>query len=193
MKFTPERRTIIVDAIKAGSPKKYAAMLAGIAEKTLYEWIEKGRQQEPPEGLDSLTVKQLKERARANVVKGYTRMKKPQLIKGIIEAETAYRSFLYAVELAEAEGLMQHIKNVRDAGLEDWRASAWYLERRDPENWAKQDRLQVENQHSGNIKTEHAETTRLEIEQKLKGDPALQSLYMQIWERQHLGSGSGEE
>lgn len=190
MKFTPERRQIIIDAIKEGNTKKTAAALAGIDRKTLYDWLDRGRNEEPPE-LDGMTMKALKARARENKVKGYSRMSRDLLVKAIIENETAYRSFLYAVEQAEAQGMAQHVKNIRQAGLEDWKASAWFLERRDPENYARRDALKVENQHSGKIETEshHKETRRIELLRKFENDPKLAEHYMAIWERENIGNG----
>jgi hypothetical protein len=38
-------------------------------------------------------------------------------------------------------------KRVYEASFEEWRAAAWMLERRDPDNWGKQ--TQVKAQHTG--------------------------------------------
>lgn len=40
-KRTPERERIILDAILAGNSRKVAAALAGIGERTLYDWEER--------------------------------------------------------------------------------------------------------------------------------------------------------
>ena len=51
-KFTPERRAAIVDAIAHRIPYEYAAEANGIAEKTLYLWLEEGRRHQS-EGIES--------------------------------------------------------------------------------------------------------------------------------------------
>ncbi|HHT9109552.1 MAG TPA: hypothetical protein ACFYDZ_00165 [Candidatus Brocadiaceae bacterium] len=51
-KFTPERRSAIVDAISHRIPYEYAALANGIAEKTLYLWLELGREHQEA-GIDS--------------------------------------------------------------------------------------------------------------------------------------------
>lgn len=45
--------------------------------------------------------------------------------------------FRAEVEEARAKGRMVHVTNIRRAGTTDWRASAWFLERQDPDNWAR--------------------------------------------------------
>jgi hypothetical protein len=44
---------------------------------------------------------------------------------------------------------MVHI--VRTAAIDNWQAAAWYLERTDPENWAKKERP-IQLEHSGEVK-----------------------------------------
>ncbi len=39
-KFTPERRSAIIDAISHRIPYEYAALANGITEKTLYNWLD---------------------------------------------------------------------------------------------------------------------------------------------------------
>jgi len=51
-KFTPERRSAIVDAISHRIPYEYAAEANGICEDTLYEWLRIARAQRA-EGIDS--------------------------------------------------------------------------------------------------------------------------------------------
>lgn len=153
MKFTKERRKIIIDAIRDGDTKKNATKLARIDRQTLYDWMDRGKQQPPIEGLEELGVKELKAKAKECGIKGSHKMKKPQLIVEIKEQLAPYRTFWEDLQQAEAEGISQHVRNVRRAGLEDWRASAWYLERRDPDNYARRDNLKLENQHSGSVDT----------------------------------------
>jgi transposase len=188
-KLTQVRARAILDAIRNGNTKENAAKMAGISEATIYNWLQRGREEEPPD-LEGLPNKELHKLARHHQIKGYTKMNKQQLQDAITEASTRYAVFAADMERAEAEGIAYHVKNVTQAGQEDWKASAWYLERRDPANWAKRDRLQVDNNHSGSIKTENAQEYRIEVEHKLAQDPELQDLYIQIWERQQLANGN---
>ena len=41
-KLTPERQEKILDCVRIGMSNKAAAQMAGISEKTLYNWIECG-------------------------------------------------------------------------------------------------------------------------------------------------------
>jgi transposase-like protein len=52
LKFTPERRDAIIDAIAHRIPYEYAAEANGICEETLYEWLRLGRHDKSL-GIDS--------------------------------------------------------------------------------------------------------------------------------------------
>lgn len=187
-KFTEPRKQRILDALRRGETRKTAALLARVTPQTFYNWLNRAELEEIPEGLQQLTAKELRKMAKEKGVTGYSKMNREQLIDAIEEASLVYTRFAQEVEFAEAEGFNYHLENVRRAGEEDWRASAWYLERRDPDNYAKRDRLSVDNQHSGSIKTQHEEHYKIEFEQRLEADPKLQELYLQIWEREQLAS-----
>lgn len=50
-------------------------------------------------------------------------------------------AFSDAIEKAEAQAQAYHLANIMKAAQDGtWQASAWYLERRVPEQWGKQDR-----------------------------------------------------
>lgn len=44
-----------------------------------------------------------------------------------------------AVDRTKAEAKEFHLKNINDASRKTWYASAWYLERKHPERWAKRE------------------------------------------------------
>jgi hypothetical protein len=52
-------------------------------------------------------------------------------------ADEPYRRLLARVEQARAEGEAVHVARIAKAAEQDWRASAWYLERAFPERWAR--------------------------------------------------------
>jgi len=47
------------------------------------------------------------------------------------------------VERAKAEAELMAVKAILEAAKKDWRAAAWFLERRFPEYWSKRERLDV--------------------------------------------------
>jgi alpha-galactosidase/6-phospho-beta-glucosidase family protein len=61
------------------------------------------------------------------------------LKRGAREQSGLYRELFEAVERAEAKAEEFHLKNINDASKKNWYASAWYLERKHPERWAKRE------------------------------------------------------
>lgn len=63
------------------------------------------------------------------------------------DAESPEGDLVRRVEEAEAEFIARHVANVEKAAIEDkqWTASAWLLERKDPEAWARKSRVSVEH------------------------------------------------
>ena len=59
----------------------------------------------------------------------------------VIRAKPGYREFREALTRAEAEAEMVHVAILQKAATEDWRASAWYLERRASHRWRRRDSL----------------------------------------------------
>lgn len=61
------------------------------------------------------------------------------LKRGERERSGLYRDLYLAVEQAEAKAEEFHLRNIKTASAKNWFASAWYLERKHPERWAKRD------------------------------------------------------
>jgi hypothetical protein len=59
--------------------------------------------------------------------------------------------FYERVARAEAHAEMKILQSLRAHSKADWRVSAWQLERRWPEHWAKKDRVIAETHVSGNL------------------------------------------
>ena len=57
--------------------------------------------------------------------------------------DPAYARFQQDFLDAEHEGEVTRVSEVQTAGATDWRAAAWYLERRYPERWGRRDKLTV--------------------------------------------------
>ena len=61
------------------------------------------------------------------------------LKRGEREKTGLYRELYTAVEKAEADAEVYHLKNIETAAKKNWFASAWFLERKHPERWAKRE------------------------------------------------------
>ncbi|ACF44343.1 hypothetical protein [Pelodictyon phaeoclathratiforme] len=59
------------------------------------------------------------------------------LKRGERERSGIYHELYLAVEQAEAKAEVFHLKNIETASAKSWFASAWFLERKHPERWAK--------------------------------------------------------
>lgn len=113
---TPRVRwEVIVERVRAGSYPEIAAASTGVHPSTFYRWKTWGE-----------------DRVEGGKIR---------------RARAGYREFREALSRAEAEGEMVHIANVAkaasgsDGSPGDWRASAWYLERRSPTRWRRRDSL----------------------------------------------------
>lgn len=61
-----------------------------------------------------------------------------------------YAEFAMSVKEAEAEAEALHVKRIESASKNgQWQASAWFLERRHPQQWGRTERQ--EQQHSGQV------------------------------------------
>jgi hypothetical protein len=70
-----------------------------------------------------------------------------------------YAGFAEAIKSAEAEAERAHVGNIVRAAAEGtWQASAWWLERRRPEDWRRRDH--VEHDVSGTIEHVQLETAQ---------------------------------
>lgn len=66
------------------------------------------------------------------------------LAKGEANKAGLYVEFVEAIKKAEAEAEQAHVGVIKDAANSGtWQASAWYLERKHPERWAKRDNLDI--------------------------------------------------
>jgi hypothetical protein len=104
-KLDPERAKRFFTVIRTGATIEAASALAGVAVRSIYNWLEKGR----------------------------------------AGRKGDYVQFLRAFELARAEGEITMISAIRTAGRQDWRATAWILERSYQPKWSLRQQLE----HSG--------------------------------------------
>lgn len=68
------------------------------------------------------------------------------------KTDTPYLEFLEVVTRAEAEAEIHAVGTIRNAMATDWRAAAFFLERRKKDEWGRQDRFEMK--HEGQIRTD---------------------------------------
>lgn len=102
------------------------------------------------------------------------------ILQGEEDKKGVYFEFANALKLAEAKAEAKRVDNILKAGAlgGDWKANAWYLERKYPERWGRKDHIQAE------VKSQHTERTELQIEHQLDSDPETVELVRQLWRRQ---------
>ena len=64
-----------------------------------------------------------------------------------LEGDTRYIDFAAAVDEAQAQAVTDALTDIREAGRDDWRASAWFLERRS-RNWLKTEKVELGGEDS---------------------------------------------
>lgn len=113
-KVDPQRFNQIANTIALGVPEKFAAMSAGISERTLRYWITRGKQcaerRDKGEELD--------------------------------QESTDFAAFFDKVKRARGTFVAVNVAGIAKAAEENWQARAWLLERRYPEEFARRERLE---------------------------------------------------
>jgi transposase len=120
------------------------------------------------------------------------------LSKGEKAKSGKMRDFYELMKKGEALAEAKRIEIIRKAGegkgvfeeKPDWKAAAWYLERRYPEKWGRR-HLSADLNHSGEVTEVKEERHRIEVEHTLQQDPESRDLLKQLWRReQQLQNGS---
>jgi hypothetical protein len=71
------------------------------------------------------------------------------------QTEVVYLQFLQSVERARGEAITKKVAVIAKAGNEgDWRAAAWWLERQNPEEFGKTDRIEMTGNNGDPIKVQ---------------------------------------
>lgn len=142
-KLDPARVEKILAFLERGNTRRTAAIASGVGDSTFKLWTSLARN------------------ARERVATGA----KPS------KTELRYLDFLDRVEEAEEKSVARNIENVRKAAeAGTWQASAWWLERRRPDDFARR----VHVRHGGD---DGAGPVRLSVEerQRLVGELASKS------------------
>lgn len=84
--------------------------------------------------------------------------------------------FMHMVQRAEAQSIYEHVNRIENASvMGDWKASAWYLERRHPTKYGRRDHVDLTglNQDTDEIKSK----TEQQLLDEIRGvDAALEDL-----------------
>jgi transposase len=97
IKLTEATKAAICRDLAAGLPRTCAAKRAGIARRTLNNWLRRGQSGVP--------------------------------------RDAEYVDFARAVAKAEQDAVARCVALIQTAAKDDWRAAAWYLEHKFPEDW----------------------------------------------------------
>lgn len=118
MRKDPDVMKRLEDALVAGNTYRVACIMAGIAERTFFNWM--ARAQNSERAID--------------------------------------RQFLQLVKNAEVQAIHRNVMVIQKAAAKNWTASAWWLERRCPEEWGRKDFVRNEHVGSGGGPVQTANT-----------------------------------
>lgn len=144
-KLTPAVEQRIVEAIRAGNYRAIAARAAGIDERTLFRWTERGsRFDEIMAERRQLSTDALK-RAVKNLGLRPRNNSRRALLAALERHERRFAEFAENVERAAAEAELKYVKHLEDlAGKGDVKAVTFMLERSRPKRWGRRDHLQLQ-------------------------------------------------
>lgn len=103
--------------------------------------------------------------------------------KGANAKSGLHLEFYEKVKQAEAHAEAERVRRINKAGREgDWKADAWYLERRYPDKWGRRV-ISGDLNHSGEVTTRHEyDDPQNDITAKLEADEEGRELLKQLWE-----------
>lgn len=142
-KLTAALAEQLAAGVAAGATYRAAAAAAGVGERTLHDWLTRGRRERDRRARAREELQQISKRrgnAAARQRAAARRDEKP------VASETPFEELLERVEKASGVAEVRAAAQIAAAGAESWRAAAWFLERRDPASWAAPRVLAAENE-----------------------------------------------
>ena len=112
----------ICEALEKGNTRRVACLVGGISEQTFSNWMNRG---------------------------GNPKLKKDG---NPYASERPFIVFFGAIKKAEAKAEEEALQHIKDAMPDTWQAAAWYLERKNPANWAKQERNAARQEGEDKVK-----------------------------------------
>jgi hypothetical protein len=136
-KLTPEIQKLIVDAVAACTPRRYAAERAGVADYTIRRWIARAKRQ--PKSIYGAFCAALKKAEAEAVIARVARIGKAGRGEQVVEETTK------TVTVEKNGQKTTTTTTTRKLSAAQWQADAWTLERRCPDDFALQRKKDVED------------------------------------------------
>lgn len=122
--LTDEVQERIVTAVRGGNYLDDAARYGGVTDRTVLNWMQKGREAlAEVDGEDDLVAPEME----------------------------IYVRFFRAIEKARSDAVVRNLTLVQRAAEDNWQAAAWYLERTNPRKWGRRDTLEVTGEDGGPV------------------------------------------
>lgn len=83
--------------------------------------------------------------------------------KGSQQASGEYHDFCDELAAAEADGALVNVLRIKDASKKDWRAAAWLLEARHPDEYGRK-RIEVTGKDGGPVESAVEATVQAQVE-----------------------------
>jgi hypothetical protein len=147
VKKTAGRRTLLneemidrlVGAVRSGNYLDDSARYVGIGERTLFEWLAKGRQALEDADGD---------------------------LEAVDEDKYLFAQLSQSLESARSHAVVRNVALIQKAAEQSWQAAAWYLERTNPKKWGRFETVELTGANGGAIQVEVSakETLRAKFE-----------------------------
>ena len=164
-KLTAEVVRQICSSVAVGNSFADACALIGIEPETRRNWLKRGAEERERKvrrpGAKPSRVKVVL------IFGKYTEQTPdgPVEVEGVIGWRSGkFRAFSEAFERAMATFRESCVGNVRVAGVDQWQAAAWLLERKFPQRFAKTERHEMTGAKGGPVKVESALTIYMPAE-----------------------------
>lgn len=120
--------------IMAGAYIETACAAVGFHKGLYYEWLKLGAKRRDLERELEFTIKG---------------ERRDQVKKDLSMIAPIYQQFNDAVQKAVIDGELRDITRIDQAAARSWQAAAWKLERKHPQRWARQQKIE----HAGKVET----------------------------------------
>jgi hypothetical protein len=145
----------IINAVQAGNTMATAASSIGVTPACLFEWLKIGRELRArleDEVGHSIEIDRAVWEAESEGRRG----KKVDTLAHIKGAGKQNKHWICVelvdgVEKAKAKAEMNSVELIRKAAEKNWQAAAWYLERRNYQEWGRKDKVEVSGPQGGPI------------------------------------------
>lgn len=137
--FVHDTQTVerLILRLQAGATIKDACLSAGVGETSYFRAMEHGEADE--ENNKNTKYREFRQRA--------LRARADARVTAVSTIRQAMNPFERRTRKTRSDG---KVEETIETVMPDWRAAAWYLERSDPENWARRDKLE----HTGEVRTD---------------------------------------